>query len=159
MTVSRSGRETKHTLLCQTAPFVRFKLFLCALFFNTGIALCLCKVTAHLLVEQLEAIHLVNGILRRLDAVEDDKCLPLSLQTLFRYNVDYVAVFRKDFAQRLDQGLDLDALFEVLDVDAADVVSVCSPFAWSVRCAMYERCVGCDLFFYGGHFGWQSQVV
>ena len=64
----------------------------------------------HLLVKQLEALHLVDSILRALDIVIDYESLPFPLDALLCDNLEDIAELRKDFAQGFDEGRYLDAL-------------------------------------------------
>lgn len=73
----------------------------------------------HRLVEQREALHLLDGRQGRLGLVEDHKGLALGLEVRLGHNVDHAAIFREDGAQRLLERLWLDALLEVAHVDPA----------------------------------------
>lgn len=74
------------------------------------------KLAMYLLVVQLKAIHFINGILSRIDAIKDDKSLSSGFDVLFGHNIDNVAIFGKDSAQCLYQCWDFDALFEIFDL-------------------------------------------
>lgn len=78
----------------------------------------------HRLLKQLEAIHLLNGASRCLDTVEDDKRLPLGLQVLLGDYLDDVAIFLEDLLQSFLQLVDLDAFFEVADLDYSRIRAV-----------------------------------
>lgn len=71
----------------------------------------------HRLVEQLEAVHVLDGGQRRLGLVEHDEGLPLGLEVRLGDHINHVAIFREDGAQGLLERLRLDALFQVTDVD------------------------------------------
>lgn len=92
------------------------KVLLGTLPLHRSIAARLRKRKLHLLAEQLEALHLIDGLLRALDGVEDDERLALGLEVRLGHDVDYGAVFREQLAQRLDELRRLDALFEVARV-------------------------------------------
>lgn len=72
----------------------------------------------HGLLEQLEALDLVDGGLGGFRLVEDDKGLALGLEVGLGHDVDDVAVLGEDGAQGLLENVGLDALFEVAHVDA-----------------------------------------
>lgn len=71
----------------------------------------------HGLLEQLEALDLLDGAEGRLGLVEDDKGLALGLEVRLGDDVDDVAVLGEDDLEGLAQRLRLDALLEVADVD------------------------------------------
>jgi len=108
------------------------------------------KIQVHLLPEQVEALQVVDGVLRAVDIVVDDEGLALALQALFGDDVDDGAELVEETVQGFDQGWDLDALVEVADVypvlSGLWLAVLVVPERWFVRCAMYERCVGCGLF-------------
>jgi hypothetical protein len=74
----------------------------------------------HRLLEELEALHIFDGCLRRLRAVENDKGLALGLEVRLGHNVNHVAILGEDGAQGLFERLGLDALLEVAYVDPAN---------------------------------------
>lgn len=64
----------------------------------------------HWLLEQLEPLHLLNGLDRGLGAVEDDKCLSFGFQVRLCDDVNDVAILGEDGLERLSQRLGFDAL-------------------------------------------------
>lgn len=73
----------------------------------------------HGFLKELEAIDLVDGAGGGVDAVEDDKRLPLRLQVRLRDDLDDRAVFREDLVEGFLELVDFDAFFEVADLVAA----------------------------------------
>lgn len=96
------------------------KLILVARPLHTRITPRLGKRQLHRLVEQLEALHLLNRLLRALHAVEHNERLALRLQVRLRDNVDDLAIFGEQLGQRFFELGDFDVLFEVADVDAGE---------------------------------------
>ena len=76
----------------------------------------LCKVQAHLLSEEVEALKVVDRILCAVHVVVDNESLSLALETLLRDNLKDVAEVVEESMKRLDQGRDLDVLVEVADL-------------------------------------------
>ena len=105
-----------HTLLCQSLLLVLLESRIAVLPLNGGIRSRLCEVQVHLAPEQVEALEVVDGILRAVHAVVDDESLPLALKTLLRDDFDDVAEFVEEAVERVDQGRDLDLLVEVADL-------------------------------------------
>lgn len=83
------------------------------------------KRQLHGLLEQIEALDLVDGSLRRLDRVEDDEGLPFGFQVRLGHDVDDLAVLAEELGQGFLELLRLDALFEVADIDAARGLAGC----------------------------------
>lgn len=108
-----------HTLFRDSASLVLLEFFLCAFSADSRVAFCFCKLAIHLLAEQIKTAEFVDGILRRLLAVVDDKGLAFALQALFRNDVDNVTIFGEDLAQGVNKRLNLDSLIEIFDVDTA----------------------------------------
>lgn len=106
-------KEFAHTLLGQSLLLVRLQALLSVLPLYSFIRPRLCKVQAHLLSEQVEALQLVDRVLRAVHVVVDDEGLSLALETLLRDNLDNVAELIEKSVERLDQGRDLDVLVEV----------------------------------------------
>ena len=106
-------KEFAHTLLGQSLLLVRLQALLSVLPLYSFIRPRLCKVQAHLLSEQVEALQLVDRVLRAVHVVVDDEGLSLALKTLLRDNLDNVAELIEESVERLDQGRDLDVLVEV----------------------------------------------
>lgn len=105
--------EFAHTLLGQSLLLVRLQALLSVLPLYSFIRPRLCKVQAHLLSEQVEALQLVDRVLRAVHVVVDDEGLSFALKTLLRDNLDNVAELIEESVERLDQGRDLDVLVEV----------------------------------------------
>jgi hypothetical protein len=107
--------QGKHTLEHQSLPLVlvehvcRFPLDgLVAVGFRPGHFQ---SLTVH-----FESVHLLHRLQRRLLAIEDDECLALALQAALSNNVQYGPVVLEDFGECLLHRVDLDALFEVVDL-------------------------------------------
>jgi hypothetical protein len=75
---------------------------------------------------QLEAVHFLNGLERRLFAVEDEERLALALQTALRNDVEYGAVALEDLCEGLLHRVDLYALLEVVDLGLSACATVCN---------------------------------
>lgn len=105
-----------HTFLSQSLLLVCIQALLSVFPLHGGIRPRLCKVQVHLLPEKVEALKVVDGILRAVHAVVDDESLPLALKTLLRDDFDDVAEFVEEAVERVDQGRDLDLLVEVADL-------------------------------------------
>lgn len=105
-----------HTLLCQSLLLVLLESRVAVLPLNSGIRPRLCEVQVHLAPEQVEALEVVDGILRAVHIVVDDEGLALALQTLLRDDVDDGAELVEEAVQRFDQSWDLDGLVEVANV-------------------------------------------
>lgn len=63
---------------------------------------------------QLETVHFLDCLERRLLAVKDDECLTLALQAALSDNVEYRSVVLEDFGECLLHCVDLDTLFKVV---------------------------------------------
>lgn len=98
---------------------MRVKLLFAASQLHGGIAPGARQRDMHRLLEQLEALHLLDGGQRRLGLIEDDEGLALGLEVRLGHNVDHVAILGEDGVQRLLERLRLDALLEVAHVDPA----------------------------------------
>jgi hypothetical protein len=70
----------------------------------------------HLLPEKVEALKVVDRILRAIHVIVYYKGLSLALKTLLRDNLDNVAEFVKESVERVDQGGDLDGLVDVANL-------------------------------------------
>jgi hypothetical protein len=104
------------TLLRQSLLLVLLESRITVLPLHRRIRPRLCKVQAHLAPEQVEALQVVDGVLRAVHIVVDDEGLALALEALFGDDVDDGAELVEEAVQRFDQGRDLDALVEVADV-------------------------------------------
>jgi len=109
-------KDVVHTLLRQSLLLVCLQTLLAVLSLHSGIRSCLCEVQAHLLSEEIEALEVINRILRAVHIVVNNERLSLALQTLLCDNVDNGAEFVEESVERVDQGRDLDALIEVADL-------------------------------------------
>ena len=125
--VSSADREP--TLLGLAVALVLFEFFRSSLSLYCRVTPGPGKVEGHGLAEQLESVDLVDGVLGRLDAVEDDESLSLALQARLGDNVDDGSIFFKDLAQCFDELGDLDALRQVSGLDVA-AVSILESRAW-----------------------------
>lgn len=72
------------------------------------------------LVEQVEAVGLLDGAARRLGVVVDDEGLALGLEVRLGHDVDDGAELGEDGAEGLLERLRLDALLEVPHVHAVE---------------------------------------
>ena len=70
----------------------------------------------HLLAEDIEALKLIDGLLRRIDAVIYHECLALPLDALLRDHINYVAVLGEQPPKSLDQERDFNSLIEVAHI-------------------------------------------
>lgn len=68
------------------------------------------------LAVQLEAIHLLDSLERRVFAVENDESLALAFQATLGNDVQYRAIVLEDFGESLLQCVDLHALLEVVNL-------------------------------------------
>lgn len=82
------------------------------------IAVRLSLLHAHHLAEELEAVHLLDGIQAGLLAVEDNECLALALETALGDDLDDLSVMLEDDGEGLLQVVDLLALVEVVHLIA-----------------------------------------
>jgi hypothetical protein len=116
VTVLLVAKYPVHTLLRQSLLLVLLESRIAVLPLHRSIRPRLCKVQAHLPPKQVEALQVVDGVLRAVHVVVDDEGLALALEALFGDNVDDGAELVEEAVQRFDQGRDLDALVEVADV-------------------------------------------
>lgn len=73
----------------------------------------------HWLAKELKALRLIYGGGGGLGVLENDESLTLSLEVCLGDDVNNRAELGEDLAQGLAEGIDLDALLKVADVDAA----------------------------------------
>lgn len=99
---------------------MRVKLLLVAGLHHGGIAPGASQRDHHRLVEQLEALHLLDGCHGRLRVLEHDKGLALGLQICLGHDIDHVTIFGEDGAQGLLEGFRFDALLEIAYVNPAN---------------------------------------
>lgn len=71
----------------------------------------------HGLLEELEALDLVDGLCSGLWVFKDDKGLALGLEVRLGDNVDNLSIVGEDGGQGLLEGLGLDPFFEVANID------------------------------------------
>lgn len=102
-----------HTLQRQSLALVLLK-HVCRFPLDRLIAVCFRFRHLQRLAIQLESIHFLDCLKRRLLAVKDDKCLTLAFQTALGDDVEYGAVVLEDFGERLLHGVDLDTLLKVV---------------------------------------------
>lgn len=111
------------------------KLVLIAGLHHGGIAAGASHRDLHRLVEELEALDVLDGSLGSLGRVENDKGLALGLEVCLGDDIDHVAILGKDGAQGLLEWLGLDALLQVTDVNPASVRLVWpASRGWGVLC-------------------------
>jgi len=67
----------------------------------------------HLPVEDVEALQLIDRILRRVDRVVHDEGLAFRFEVLLGHDVNDVAILGEDLAEGVDQDGDLDVFIEV----------------------------------------------
>lgn len=72
---------------------------------------------SHGLVEQREALSFLHGSARAFWIVKDDEGLTFRLQILLRDDIDNIAKLGEYGSQGFCERLNLDALFEILNVD------------------------------------------
>jgi hypothetical protein len=111
-----ASRYPVHTLLRQSLLLVLLESRVTVLPLHRRIRPRLCKVQAHLAPEQVEALQVVDSVLRAVHIVVDDEGLALALEALLGDDVDDGAELVEEAVQSFDQGRDLDALVEVADV-------------------------------------------
>lgn len=106
------------TFLGQPPALVHFELLLVPFALHRDITFGLCIVDYHRLVEELEALDLLQGQRSRFFAVIDYECLTLRLEVLLRDDFEDSSKLGEDFFERYLQLVDLDALFEISDLRA-----------------------------------------
>ena len=106
-----------YTLLREALPLVLI-VHVRRLPLDRLIAVRLRLLHAHHLAEELEAVHLLDGIQAGLLAVEDDESLALALETALCDDLNDLPVVLEDDGERLLQVVDLLALVEVVDLFA-----------------------------------------
>lgn len=109
----------QHTLLRHTPALVRVKLLRASSTQHCGVAPGACQCDLHRLLEELKALDLLDGGVRRLGFVEDDKGLTFGLKICLGYNVNHIAKLGKDGAQCLLEPFGFDAFLQVADVNPA----------------------------------------
>lgn len=97
--------------------FVILKLFLVALQLNGLVASSTRNRKLHRFPEEFKPVDLFDGIARAFRILEDNKRLTFRAKVLFRDDVNDRTKLRKYRSQGLRQGFQLDALFEVLNVN------------------------------------------
>lgn len=83
---------------------------------NSRIALRLRIVERHRLIEELEAVDLVDGARRGVDIVEHNERLALGFQVGLCDDLEDCAVLRENLFEGFFEMVDFDALFEVADL-------------------------------------------
>jgi len=116
VTVLLGLKYPTRTLLCQSLLLVLLESRITILPLDRRIRPSLCEIQAHLPPEQVEALQVVDGVLRAVHIVVDDEGLALALETLLGDNVDDGAELVEEAVQRFDQSGDLDGLVEVANV-------------------------------------------
>lgn len=106
----------RHTLLGQPPPLMQLELFPVPGGGDGGVAPGPGEGELHGLVEELEALDLLDGLERCLGLVEDDEGLPLRLQVGLGHDVDDVAVLGKHGRQRLLERVGFHALLQIAHV-------------------------------------------
>ena len=134
----RGGR----TLLCHAPALVAIKLVLVARLQHGSIAPGAGQGDLHRLVEELEAVDVGDRGLGRLGGVEDDKGLTLGLEVGLGHDVNHVAIFGKDGAQRLLERFGLDALLQITDVNPTSQRLVFGPTSFKLLRTECFVCVG-----------------
>ena len=82
-------------------------------------------VKFHLLSKQLKVLHILDGLCRALRVVEHDERLAFALERALCDDVEDCAIFGEDLLQRFDELRDLDALFEVADLETVNHAVQC----------------------------------
>jgi hypothetical protein len=103
---------------------MRLESLLAIFFLNSLVGAGFGEGEGHGFLEEIKALQRIDGILRGIDRVEDDECLTFRFEVLLGDNVDDVAEFAKDVAERGGQGGDFDAFVEVADL-LADMTESC----------------------------------
>jgi hypothetical protein len=88
MIVLVAPKHLVRTLLCKSDLLVLLELLIAVLSLHRNIRSSLCEIQAHLPIKQVEALEVVDGVLRAVDIVVDDKGLALALETLLGDDVD-----------------------------------------------------------------------
>jgi hypothetical protein len=112
---ARAFAKVMRTLLHQPLPLVLVE-HVCCLSLDRLVAVCFRLGYLQGLAIQLESSHLLDCLQCGLFAVKHNKRLALALQATFSNNVEYRAIVLKDFGESLLHGIDLNALFEIIDL-------------------------------------------
>lgn len=115
----RQKAAGERTLLRDTTALVRVKLLRVARPQHRGVAPGARQRDLHRLLEEFEALDLLDGGVCRLGLVEHDKGLALGLEVRLGYDVNHIAKLGKDGAQGLLERFGLDALLQITDVNPA----------------------------------------
>lgn len=92
------------------------KLLFISVLHHGSIAASTSQSDLHWLLEQLEAVHILNGGQRRFGLVEHDERLAFGLEVRLGHDVDHVAILGENGIQRLLDQFWLDTLFQIMDV-------------------------------------------
>ena len=98
-------------------PFVCIKLFLIASQLDALVTPRARHGDSHGLPEELEALNLGDSLLGVLWLLEDNECLALALDIFLGDDIRDGTELGEDGSEGLGQRLELDALFQILDVD------------------------------------------
>ena len=85
--------------------------------YDSLVAVCPCLGYLQDLSVHLETSHLLHCSQNRFLAVEHHEGLSLTLQTLLDYDIENRAIVFEDGRQGFFHGFDLDALFQVIDLE------------------------------------------
>jgi hypothetical protein len=91
------------------------------------------KGEVHRLLEELEALHIIDSLLGALDGGKDNEGLALGLEVRLGHNVNDLAVLREQLLQRLAELVGLDALLQVAHVQSAIRLVRCALRRGAVR--------------------------
>jgi hypothetical protein len=127
---------TRLTFFSQSLLFMRLEPFIAIFSFYSLVGAGFGEGQGHGLVEQIEALQRIDGILRGIDRVEDDERLAFGFEILLGDNVDDFAEFAENVAQRGGQRGDFDAFVEVSDL-LTDITHAL--LDWKNRKMMSER--------------------
>ena len=106
----------RNTFLSQAVALVSLEFLLGAFTLDDGIAARAGVIQLHGLVEDVKVLQFFDSARSRLYIVEDEEGLTLRLEVLGGANVEDGAIFFEDLAEGVLEGVELDALLEVLDL-------------------------------------------
>lgn len=112
--------SARRTFLCCSSPLVLLELLLSSKLLHCCIAPGPGQRHLHGLLKQVEAIGLLCSLLGRIGVVIHNKGLTFRLQIGLGDDIDDIAELRKDLAEGILEGVNLDALLEVPHIDAGE---------------------------------------
>lgn len=133
--------EALRTFLGDASALVGVELLLVARALDSDVAASTRQGEVHGLVEELEALDLLDRFQSRLLVVEDDKRLALGLEIALGDDIDDIAVLGKDDLEGFLERLGLDALFKVAHVDPVNGILLAG---LAVGLGMHLNMPGCE---------------